>query len=83
MVIEAPVVIPAECRIDPVAAEPVDQPALLPETGRPEEVLRNQRANMAQAFLYWRERTNAAEAALETNAGAQRVCAAWARGRGP
>lgn len=79
--IQEPVLIPAECRVDPVAAQPVDEPALLPEIGAPEAIARAQRANMAQAFLYWRERTSAAEEALNVNAGAQRACAQWARAR--
>lgn len=83
MTIVQPVVIPAECRLDPVAREPVAEPPLLPETGTPVEVNRNQRANMAAAFLYWRERANNAETQADVNAEPQRVCATWARNAAP
>ena len=79
VIITQPIVIPAECRLDPVAREPVAEPPLLPEAGAPADIARNQRANMAAAFLYWRERANNAETQADVNAGPQRVCAEWAR----
>lgn len=79
VVIAQPVVIPAECRLDPAPRREVVEPPLMPEVGAPAEIARAERVNMAAAFLYWRERANVAEEQADVNAGPQRVCAEWAR----
>lgn len=86
-----PVVIPAECGLDPVEPEPVDPvtlPALPPAPGATAAVVeivnywrtRGQRAELAG--LHFMGERNAFRAAWETNAATQRVCAAWARDPG-
>lgn len=79
VIISQPLVIPAECRLDPILREELEVPPLLPETGTSAEIARNERANMATAFLYWRERANNAETQADINAAPQGVCSAWAR----
>lgn len=73
-------VVPAECRIDPVTPRPVDEPTLMPENvTSPVEATRRQLANSRLAFLYWQDRASALEEAYDVNAATQRNCAAWAR----
>lgn len=80
IVVTQPVVVAAECRLDPVEPRPVAEPSLLPEAGvSPVEVTRNQLANSRLAFLFWQDRASAEREARETNAATQRVCANWAR----
>lgn len=80
VVITQPVVIPAECRLDPVESRAVDEPRLLPEAGvSPLEATRNQLANARLAFLYWQDQAGAEREARETNAATQSTCARWAR----
>ena len=80
VVVTQPVVIPAECRLDPVEPREVSEPSLLPETGvTPMEVARNSLANARLAFLFWQDKASAEREARETNAATQAACASWAR----
>lgn len=75
-----PVIVPAECRLDPVAPRATDEPTLLPENvTSPVEANRNQLANARLAFLYWQDRASAVEEAYDVNAATQSACARWAR----
>jgi len=79
-VVTQPVVIPAECRVDPIEPRPTDEPTLLPENvSSPVEANRAQLANARLAFLFWQDRANAVEEAYDVNASTQRHCANWAR----
>ena len=80
VVVTQPVIVPAECRLDPVEPRATDEPTLLPENvTSPVEANRNQLANARLAFLYWQDRSSAVEEAYDVNAAAQRACASWAR----
>lgn len=80
VVVTQPVIVPAECRLEPVSPRETSEPTLLPENvTSPVEANRNQLANARLAFLYWQDRTNAVEEAYDVNAATQRACAAWAR----
>ncbi len=80
VVVTQPVIVPAECRLDPVEPREVSEPSLLPETGvTPMEVARNSLANARLAFLFWQDKASAEREARETNAATQRACAGWAR----
>lgn len=82
IVVTQPVVIPAECRLDPVEPRAVSEPALLPENvSSPMEVARNTLANARLAFLFWQDKAGAEAEARETNAATQQSCARWARGQ--
>ena len=84
IVVTQPVIIPAECRVEPVVPRETDEPTLLPENvTSPVEATRNQLANARLAFLFWQDRTNAVEEAYDVNAATQRACAAWARRQDP
>lgn len=79
-VVTLPVVIPAECRVDPIQPRPTDEPTLLPENvTSPVEATRNQLANARLAFLFWQDRASALEEAYDVNASTQQHCANWAR----
>jgi hypothetical protein len=79
-VVTLPVVVPAECRVDPIEPRPTDEPTLLPENVQsPVEANRAQLANARLAFLFWQDRASALEEAYDVNASTQRHCAAWAR----
>ena len=77
MVVQAPAqVIPAECYLFPTGRREVDQPGLLPENVRDAaEHARNERANIALAFQYWRERATVAEEQADVNGTTQTTCA--------
>lgn len=80
VVVTQPVVIPAECRVDPIEPRPTDEPTLLPENVQsPVDATRNQLANARLAFLFWQDRASALEEAYDVNASTQRHCAQWAR----
>lgn len=80
IVVTQPVLIPAECRVDPIEPRPTDEPTLLPENvTSPVEATRNQLANARLAFLFWQDRASALEEALDVNSATQRACASWAR----
>ena len=80
MVVTQTVVVPAECRLDPVEPVSVDEPRLLPERGVPVvEASRNALANARLAFLFWQQKESAVREAYNTNAETQRACARWAR----
>jgi hypothetical protein len=80
VVVTHPVIVPAECRLEPVTPRETSEPTLLPENvTSPVEANRNQLANARLAFLYWQDRTNAVEEAYDVNAATQRACATWAR----
>lgn len=80
VVVTQPVVVPAECRVEPVEPRETSEPALLPENvTSPVEATRNQLANARLAFLFWQDRASALEEAYDVNAATQRRCAAWAR----
>lgn len=75
-----PLVIPAECRVDPVAPVETDPPVLpaLPAVTSPEYLTRRtQRAELAG--LFFQGERDAIREAYDTNAATQRVCAQWAR----
>lgn len=75
-----PLVIPAECRVDPVGPEPVDAPVLpdLPPANAPTYLaVRTQRAELAG--LYFQGERDAERVARVTNSETQAACAAWAR----
>lgn len=79
-VVTLPVVIPAECRVDPIQPRPTDEPTLLPENVQsPVDATRAQLANARLAFLFWQDRASALEEAYDVNASTQRHCADWAR----
>lgn len=79
-VVTLPVVIPAECRVDPIEPRPSQEPQLLPENvDSPVEANRAQLANARLAFLFWQDRASALEEAYDVNASTQRYCADWAR----
>lgn len=72
--------IPPECRLDPVAPEPVDEPALppLPASNAPSYLaVRTQRAELAG--LYFQGVAGAERDARVTNAETQAACARWAK----
>lgn len=74
------IVIPAECRIDPVEPMAVDPPVLpeLPATTDPAYLaIRTQRAELAGLFFQG-ERDAEKDARIE-NAVTQAICASWAR----
>jgi hypothetical protein len=74
------VVIPAECRVDPVEPMAVDPPVLpsLPAPVDPAYLaVRTQRAELAG--LHFQAERDEERLARVTNAGAQTVCATWAR----
>lgn len=80
IVVTQPVLIPAECRVEPVEPRETSEPTLLPENvTSPVEATRNQLANARLAFLFWQDRANAVEEAYDVNAATQRACATWAR----
>ncbi len=80
VVVTQPVIIPAECRLDPTEPRATDEPTLLPENvTSPIEANRNQLANARLAFLFWQDRASALEEAYDVNAATQRACATWAR----
>lgn len=79
VVVQQTVVIPAECRLDPVEPREVVEPVLAPEVGDAAALSAARLINAQVAFLFWRDRANAAQEAYETNAGPQAACAAWAR----
>ena len=80
VVVTQTVVIPAECRVDPIEPRPTDEPTLLPENvTSPVDATRNQLANARLAFLFWQDRASALEEAYDVNASTQRHCADWAR----
>ena len=80
VVVTQPVIIPAECRVEPVDPRATDEPTLLPENvTSPIEANRNQLANARLAFLFWQDRASALEEAYDVNASTQRACASWAR----
>lgn len=74
------VVIPAECRVDPVEPMAIDPPLLpaLPAASDPAYLAtRTQRAELAG--LHFQAERDEERNARMTNAGAQSVCAQWAR----
>lgn len=80
IVVTQPVIVPAECRLDPIEPRATDEPTLLPENvTSPVEATRNQLANARLAFLFWQDRASALEEALDVNGATQRACASWAR----
>lgn len=80
VVVTQPVIIPAECRVEPVEPRATDEPTLLPENvTSPIEANRNQLANARLAFLFWQDRASALAEAYDVNAATQRACATWAR----
>lgn len=80
IVVTQPVLIPAECRVDPVQPRETAEPTLLPENvTSPVEATRNQLANARLAFLFWQDRASALEEAYDVNAATQMACATWAR----
>lgn len=80
VVVTQPVIVPAECRLEPVEPRATDEPTLLPENvTSPIEANRNQLANARLAFLFWQDRASALEEAYDVNAATQRACASWAR----
>lgn len=80
IVVTQPVLIPAECRVDPIEPRETIEPSLLPENvTSPVEATRNQLANARLAFLFWQDRASALEEALDVNSATQRACASWAR----
>lgn len=80
VVVTRPVLIPAECRVDPIEPRETVEPTLLPENvTSPVEATRNQLANARLAFLFWQDRASALEEALDVNGATQRACASWAR----
>ena len=85
-----PVVVPADCRVDPVEPGTVAEPPMPPALERPAGTVtdhpadwfayvdrRRERAELAG--LFYQGQRDATEQAYETNAATQRVCAAWAR----
>jgi hypothetical protein len=87
-VLEKPApVIPVECRLDPVAPEDVDRPALVdlppapaatdPVARMPYEITRRRNAELAG--LYFQGLAAEEARARMTNAERQRACADWAR----
>ena len=80
IVVTQPVIVPAECRVEPVTPRETSEPSLLPENvTSPVEATRNQLANARLAFLFWQDRASALEEALDVNGATQRACANWAR----
>ena len=80
IVVTQPVIVPAECRVEPVTPRETSEPSLLPENvTSPVEATRNQLANARLAFLFWQDRASALEEAYDVNAATQRACGAWAR----
>jgi hypothetical protein len=80
IVVTQPIIVPAECRVEPVTPRETSEPTLLPENvTSPVEATRNQLANARLAFLFWQDRANAVEEAYDVNAATQRACGAWAR----
>lgn len=71
----APVVIPAECRVESVEPEAVAEPAMPPlpaPNAANYAAIRIQRAE--RAGLYYQARAQALQYAYDTNASAQRAC---------
>jgi hypothetical protein len=67
--------IPAECRVEPVTPEAVEEPQLpaLPAASTPNYLAaRTQRAE--RAGLYFQQRSQAIQFAFDTNIAAQRAC---------
>ena len=73
-------IVPAECRLDPVAPEPVAEPVLpaLPGAAAIDYLaVRTKRAEAAG--LFFQGQRDAERDARLTNARTQEVCAAWAK----
>jgi hypothetical protein len=69
------IAIPAECRVEPVTPEAVEEPQLpaLPSASTPNYLAaRTQRAE--RAGLYFQQRSQAIQFAFDTNIAAQRAC---------
>lgn len=66
--------LPSSCYVRPVEPREVQTPRLLPEDGRQEEVVRNERANLINALSYWQERFEVADEALDVNADQMNTC---------
>lgn len=85
-----PLVVAAECKVEPVEPGPVDEPPMPPALERPAGTVtdhpadwfayvdrRRERAELAG--LYFQGERDAVREAYETNAATQRVCATWAK----
>ena len=85
-----PLVVIAECKVEPVEPGAVDEPPMPPPLERPAGTVsdhpadwfayvdrRRERAELAG--LYFQGERDAVREAYETNAATQRVCAAWAK----